>query len=92
MPADLAVWLDAIYAIWVTAPFDRLEEMAKQMTRHVARIDPEEARKTWGRRPEHVALAGNLGRGPGAEAGPRAAVDRWRQERHARSLRNPRGT
>lgn len=56
----LDVWLDAAYAAWVRAPFEVLDKVSAVMARQVARIDPEEARKTWGLRPEHRALAGNL--------------------------------
>lgn len=72
--AELGVWLDAVYAAYADAPHRVLIELNKQMVIKEAMIDPEEARKTWGTRPEHVAMAGNLGRGPGREAGPTAGM------------------
>jgi hypothetical protein len=96
-PVD--VWLDAVYAVWVSAPFEQLEKLRLQMTKQAARIDPDEARKTWGRRPEHVAMAGSLGKGAGvgqSGTGAADAVRRWEQTRGVRagrrpSMRNPTG-
>lgn len=67
--ADLAVWLDAVYAAFADAPRQVLADLNKEMVIKGALIDPDEARKTWGTRPEHAAMAGGLGRGPGLEAG-----------------------
>jgi hypothetical protein len=39
------------------------------MIKAQARVRPEEARETWGLRPEHRAMAGKLGRGRGLESG-----------------------
>lgn len=36
------------------------------LTRHHAAADPEDARATWGLRPEHQAKARGLGQGPEA--------------------------
>lgn len=72
--AELGVWLDAVYAAYADAPHRVLTELNKQMVIKEAMIDPDEARKTWGIRPEHVAMAGNLGRGPGVESGNVAAL------------------
>ncbi len=67
--ADLPLWLDAVYAAYAEAPHKVLEELNKQMVIKGAMIDPDEARKTWGTRPEHVAMAGQFGRGAGLESG-----------------------
>lgn len=69
LSADLGTWLDAVYAVWIDAPHELLEKANAQMVRTQARIRPEEARETWGLRPEHRAMAGRLGSGRGAEAG-----------------------
>lgn len=66
---DLSVWLDAVHAAYAEAPMQMLTEMNKQLVIKGAMIDPEEARKTWGTRPEHIAMAGKLGQGPGLESG-----------------------
>ena len=71
-PATL--WLDAVYAAYAEAPHQMLQEITKQMAIKEAMIDPEGARETWGRRPEHIAMAGHLGRGPGLEAGTQAGT------------------
>lgn len=97
MSTDLSVWLDAVYAAWVDTPFDQLDKINQQWVKQVARLDPEEARKTWGMRPEHLAMAGNLGKGADVRkpADPAEAVRQWEQARGVRaglpSLRNPRG-
>lgn len=70
----LSVWLDAVYASYAEAPHEVLTNLNKQMVIKGAMIDPDEARETWGVAPEHVAMAGNLGRGPGLEAGNAAAM------------------
>lgn len=96
---DLATWLDAVYAIWASAPFDLLDKLGNQVVVKAAQIDPEAARATWGQLPEHQALAGGLGKGSGLEGGANAAtrpppvvpqdpqsaatVQRWRQLRGA---------
>lgn len=72
--ADASVWLDAVHAVYAEAPFQMLQEINKQLVIKGAMIDPEEARKTWGTRPEHVAMAGQLGRGPGLESGNPAGM------------------
>lgn len=69
LSADLGTWLDAVYAVWIDAPHELLEKANAQMVRTQARIRPEEARETWGMRPEHRAMAGRLGTGRGAESG-----------------------
>ena len=79
--ADVGVWLDAVYAAYADAPHEVLGKLNKQMVIKGAMIDPEEARKTWGLAPEHVAMAGNLGRGPGLEAGNKAAMAPERRTR-----------
>jgi hypothetical protein len=71
---ELGMWLDAVYASYAEAPHEVLTQLNKQMVIKGAMIDPDEARKTWGIAPEHVAMAGNLGRGPGLEAGNTAAM------------------
>lgn len=94
---DLDVWLDAVYGLWAEVPFDTLTQMAKRISAKVAQLDPDEARKTWGRRPEHVALAGQLGKGDAPD--PADAIQRWEQARGvtagrrfgAHPIRNPRG-
>jgi hypothetical protein len=68
------VWLDAVYAAYADAPHQVLEQLNRQIVIKEAMIDPEGARETWGRRPEHAALAGKLGRGAGVEAGNPAAM------------------
>jgi len=68
------MWLDAVYAAYADAPHGVLEKLAKQIVIKEAMIDPEGARETWGRRPEHIAMAGNFGRGAGMEAGNTAAM------------------
>lgn len=60
-------WLDAVYATWVDAPHEVLEKAAKSMTLRSAMLRPD--RSTWGKLPEHRALAGKLGQGAGMEAG-----------------------
>lgn len=72
VPAD--VWLDAVYAAYADAPHQVLENLNRQIVIKEAMIDPDGARETWGRRPEHTALAGKLGRGAGVEAGGQAAM------------------
>jgi hypothetical protein len=85
--ADLCTWLDAVYAIYASAPFEQLDVLARQLVTKTAQLDPKEARKDWGRRPEHRAMAGGLGRGPGLEAGghggaaPSTVEDRKHQVR-----------
>lgn len=104
MSASLPVWLDAVYAVWVDMmllPERLLDKVASEMLRKSAMMRPEEFRKDWGRLPIQQALAGNLGKGPGVEAGSAAGAapdqkalrERWDriQERNTRSLRNPRG-
>lgn len=71
---DLRTWLDAVYAIYASAPFEQLDALTRQLVTKTAQLDPKEARKDWGRRPEHRAMAGGLGRGPGLEAGGRAGA------------------
>lgn len=71
--AEVDLWLDAVYAAYAEAPHEVLTKLNKQMVIKGAMIDPDEARKTWGTAPEHVAMAGTLGRGSGLEAGNRAA-------------------
>jgi hypothetical protein len=68
----VGMWLDAVYAAYADAPHQVLDQLNRQMVIKEAMVDPEGARETWGRRPEHIAMAGQLGRGPGAEAGPTA--------------------
>lgn len=51
-----------------------LEQLTRQMVIKEAMIDPEGARETWGRRPEHIAMAGKLGQGAGVETGNPAAM------------------
>lgn len=65
----LNVWLDAVYTVWIEAPHELLEKVNKQLVVKAAMLRPDEARETWGMRPEHRAMAGTLGQGPGAEAG-----------------------
>lgn len=68
------MWLDAVYVAYAEAPMDVLTELNKQLVIKGAMIDPDEARKTWGTRPEHVAMAGQLGKGAGLEAGNQGAM------------------
>lgn len=65
--SPLREWLDAVYAAWVAAPHDVLEKAAKFITLRSAILRPD--RSTWGKLPEHRALAGKLGQGAGMEAG-----------------------
>jgi hypothetical protein len=83
--AELGMWLDAVYAAYADAPHEVLVKLNKQMVIKEAMIDPEEARKTWGVRPEHVAMAGNLGRGTGLESGNAAAMAPKQRQRQART-------
>lgn len=77
--ADVGLWLDAVYAAYAEAPHEVLARLNKEMVIKGAMIDPEEARKTWGTAPEHVAMSKGLGRGPGLEAGnPDAMAPRAR--------------
>jgi hypothetical protein len=78
---DLCTWLDAVYAIYATAPFEQLDALTRQLVTKTAQLDPKEARKDWGRRPEHRAMAGGLGRGPGLEAGSHAGAAPTVEER-----------
>lgn len=71
---DLRTWLDAVHAVYAAAPFDQLDALGKELVTRTAQLDPAAARKDWGRRPEHRALAGGLGKGPGLEAGHRAGA------------------
>lgn len=75
-PARLTLggWLDAVFAAWVDAPHELLEKVNKQMVIKSAQLRPEEARETWGLRPEHQHMAGGLGAGPGLESGRSAKV------------------
>lgn len=66
MPCGM--WLDAVYAVWVTAP-EHLAKYNRELVIKSAQLDPEAARETWGALPEHRAMAGQLGRGKGVEAG-----------------------
>lgn len=96
LSTDLATWLDSVYAVWIEAPHEALEKASSHMIKATARLRPEEARETWGMRPEHQAMAGRLGRGPGLEAGagraptvgPRgdteSAVQEWALKQAAR--------
>lgn len=74
----LDVWLDAVYAVSVEAPYEALEKLNKQMIVKSAMVDPEAARETWGALPEHQAMAGKLGRQaapppvPGVQRRPQA--------------------
>lgn len=98
----LDVWLDAVYAVFVDAPQELLKKLAPQVIRKSATIDPEGFREIWGKAPEHRALAGKLGQGPGVEAGgdhgaapdQAAVLERWRRTQRGGfgpgSLRDPR--
>ncbi|MDF2822809.1 MAG: hypothetical protein K0R68_217 [Mycobacterium sp.] len=84
LSADLGVWLDAVYAVWIDAPHEMLEKAQATMVRQIARLRPEEARETWGLRPEHQAMAGKLGKGAqgaaptvGPASSSQAEIDRW---------------
>jgi hypothetical protein len=70
----LGQWLDAVYAAWVDAPHELLEKITKQIVIKSAQLRPEEARETWGLRPEHQHMTGGLGAGPGLETGRAARV------------------
>jgi hypothetical protein len=76
LSTDLRTWLDAVYALWAEAyvHHEHLEHLSAQLVRKSAQLRPEEARKTWGRLPEHRAMAGSLGKGPGLEAGGKAGA------------------
>lgn len=63
-----------MYATYAEAPHQVLEQLTRQMVIKEAMIDPEGARETWGKRPEHIAMAGKLGQGAGMEAGNQAAM------------------
>ncbi len=69
LSADLGSWLDAVWAAYAEAPMDVLKKANEEMIKAQARVRPEEARETWGLRPEHRAMAGNLARGRGLESG-----------------------
>jgi hypothetical protein len=84
LSTDLGIWLDAVYAVWIDAPHELLEKAQATMVRQIARLRPEEARETWGLRPEHQAMAGKLGKGGAGAApvvGPKPStqqdIDRW---------------
>ena len=51
-------WLDAVYAVWLDAPHDRLEVAFKKTTLAAAKLRPD--RSTWGKLPEHQALTRGL--------------------------------
>jgi hypothetical protein len=55
----LREWLDALYALWTSAPHEVLKEARKVLDRHSVRIAPD--RDTWGLLPEHVAQMGGFG-------------------------------
>lgn len=63
------MWLDAVYAAYAEAPMQVLQAIGKEMVIKEAMVDPEGARENWGKRPEHIALAGQLGQGAGLESG-----------------------
>lgn len=69
LSTPLPDWLDAVWAAYIEAPYGVLEKANAEMVKAQARVRPEEARETWGMLPEHRAMAGNLGQGPGLEAG-----------------------
>lgn len=69
LSTDLGPWLDAVWAAYAEAPMDVLKKAAEEMVKAQARVRPQEARETWGLRPEHRAMAGTLGRGRGLESG-----------------------
>lgn len=54
----VAGWLDAVYAIVATAPFDVLKTMDEKLTVAHARIAPD--RETWGLLPEQQRLSRGL--------------------------------
>lgn len=79
-PAHLTVgdWLDAVFAAWVDAPHEFLEKVNKAFVVKSAQLRPEEARETWGLRPEHQHMSGGLGAGPGLESGRPSKVPQIR--------------
>jgi hypothetical protein len=93
---DIGAWLDAVWAAYMDAPHQVLEKAQAQMIKAMARARPEEARETWGLRPEHRAMTGQLDSGPGAApaTGPVAAkdaeIDSWvRRQAQQRAARRP---
>jgi hypothetical protein len=74
LASPLASWLDAVWAAYAEAPHELLQKLNAELVKKSAMLDPEEARATWGVAPEHVAMAGRLGRGRGLEAGEHAGT------------------
>lgn len=55
----LREWLDAVYALWLSAPHEALKEGRKVLDRHTDRIAPD--RETWGLLPQHMEQAAGMG-------------------------------
>jgi hypothetical protein len=51
-------WLDAVYALWTTAPHDVLTKARQVIDHHAVRIAPD--RDTWGTTPEQIAQMGDF--------------------------------
>lgn len=90
LSAPLPLWLDAVYTVWAEAPIETLTKMNKQLVQKSAMLRPDEARETWGMLPEHQAMSGGLGRGPGLEAGRAAGKAPQAQRPHPRRTPMPR--
>lgn len=54
----VATWLDAVWALYVDAPHQLLEKMAKERVIRAAQLRPD--RETWGKLPEQRALGAGL--------------------------------
>jgi hypothetical protein len=64
--APVATWLDAVWAVYVDAPHQLLEKMAKERVVRAAQLRPD--RETWGKLPEQRALGAGLVQEDGSAA------------------------
>jgi hypothetical protein len=51
-------WLDAVYALWVSAPHEVLAKARQVIDQHSVTIAPD--RETWGLTPEQIAQMGEF--------------------------------
>ena len=62
----VATWLDAVWALYVDAPHQLLEKLAKDRVVRAAHLRPD--RETWGKLPEQRALGAGLVQEDGGSA------------------------
>lgn len=55
---SLPQWLDAVYALWMSAPHEVLEKARKTLDQHAVMIAPD--RDTWGMDPDQIAQMGDF--------------------------------